>query len=506
MRKNTLAKALFIALLAAFLSPQLTQASDSPQCESCHGSAPESAVHTLSATKHSDLQGGCEACHGLSDDHQSRPTLASPGVSYGPRWSAGVAQQDSQCLTCHKGDRSGEHRQGSVHSANNFTCVSCHDLHTDKDPVLQVTGQSEVCTVCHKPQKDGIHAMHDSRDNNPNCTSCHNPHTDQSPTATALMNRSEGCRTCHDLVGMNDDPTVTDKAKSYHRVMVQPDHSCLDCHQGVAHGDPEGIEPLLHEAVASRDVTLFFPGQSDIDWILSEHPGSQPFRQGSNCQQCHRGEEALMGEELGSNSPTSRVVNVSFEAAGDFMLLKLSWKGQANDADVAFMWSDGSNSAFRRGGCWAACHSDMPGMSRDKGRNLDKYLADSRSQQQKIGQPPINKSASQLAAMMEAGNFVELWRINLQKGGKASVAVLQAGLDWVDNSGVSASAAFSNGRWSVTISRPNTPRAPLKSFMPDQLYTFGMALHGADRKGAEHWVSLPMTFSLDGENADFLAD
>ena len=155
MRTNTLAKALFIALLAAFITPQLSQAADSPQCVSCHGSAPESAVHTLLQSKHNDLEGGCEACHGASDDHKSRPTIASPDVSYGPRWSAEVAQQDSKCLTCHKDDNAGEHWQDAVHSANNFTCVSCHDSHTDKDPVLQAKGQSEVCTVCHKPQKDG---------------------------------------------------------------------------------------------------------------------------------------------------------------------------------------------------------------------------------------------------------------------------------------------------------------------------------------------------------------
>jgi len=503
MRTRTL---LLTLLLAAFLTPALSLAKGSPQCVSCHDSAPDSAVHTLLVSRHGDLENGCESCHGVSEDHQSRPTIASPDINYGPRWSSTVAQQDSTCLDCHKDDDTGKHWQGAVHMSNNFACISCHESHTDKDPVLQAKGQAEVCTVCHKPQKDGIHAMHDALDDNPDCTSCHNPHADQSPIATTLMNRSEGCRACHDLVAMNEDSTVTAKAKSYHRVMVQVDHSCLDCHQSISHGDPGAVEPLVPVATASRDVTLFFPGQSDVDWILSEHPGSQPFRQGSNCQQCHRGEEIAMGADLGSNSPTARVVNVSFKAGQDHMQLKLSWEGLANDADIAFMWSDGTNSAFRRGGCWAACHSDMPGMSRDRGRDLDKYLSDSRSQQQKIGQAPVNKSALELAAMMKEGNFVELWRIDLQEGGKANVAVLQAGLDWVDNSGIAASAAFSNGRWSVTISRPNSPGAPFKSFVPDQLYTFGMALHGADRKGAEHWVSLPMTFSLDGENADFLAD
>ncbi len=505
MRVTAFITLLLTLFLTPFLAPQLTIAAGTEQCLTCHDFGPESPVHAMLESQHGDTEGGCESCHGPSDDHMSRPTIAAPDVSYGPRWSASVAEQDNQCLDCHKSDVA-EHWQDALHMANNFTCVTCHDMHTDKDPVLQAGGQSEVCTVCHKTQKDGIHAIHDKLDDNPNCTTCHNPHADQSPIGKMLANRSEGCRSCHDLVAMSNNAVVTDKAKSYHRVMVQADRTCLDCHQGVAHGPADAVEPFLAMATASRDVTLFYPGQSDIDWILSEHPGSQPFRQGSNCQQCHRGEEASMGASLGNNSPTSRVVNVSFNSAADSMQLKLSWKGKADDADIAFMWSDGTNGAFRRGGCWAACHSDMPGMSRDRGLELGKYLAESRSQQQRIGRPPITKGPAELNAMMATGNFVELWRIDLQKGGKAKVAALLSGLKWIDDSGITASAAYNNGSWTVNITRPNRPTAPLKSFMPGKRYTFGMALHGKDRTGAQHWVSLPMTFSLDGDDTDFLAD
>jgi predicted CXXCH cytochrome family protein len=498
-------KALIPLLFTLFLAPQIATAAGTQQCLSCHDFGPESPVHPILGTPHGDTESGCEACHGPSDDHMSRPTITAPDVSYGPRWSAAVAAQDNQCLDCHQEDVAA-HWQDALHMANNFTCVTCHELHTDKDPVLQPGGQSEVCTVCHKTQKDGIHALHEKLDDNPNCTTCHNPHADQSPIGKMLSNRSEGCRNCHDLVAMSKDAVVTDKAKSYHRVMVQEDRTCLDCHQGVAHGPADAVEPFLPMAVSQRDVTLFYPGQSDISWILSEHPGSQPFRQGSNCQQCHRGEEANMGESLGDNPPTSRMVNVGFNANANSMQVNLSWQGSKDDADIAFMWGDGTNTAFRRGGCFAACHSDMPGMSRDRGLDLGKYLADSRSQQQRIGQPPITRTAAELKTMMAAGNFVELWRIDLQKSGKAEIATLLSGLDWIENSGVKASSSFKDGTWTVTINRPITPTPPLKRFMPGKRYTFGMALHGANRTGAEHWVSLPMTLSLDGDDTDFLAD
>jgi len=119
---------------------------------------------------------------------------------------------------------------------NGLTCVTCHDAHATQDKVLADETQAEVCTVCHKPQKDGIHGLKDQAGHNPACTTCHNPHDDAPGVTTALNNRSEGCRTCHDLVQMSSSAKVSAKATSYHKVMAQTDRTCLDCHSNVAHG------------------------------------------------------------------------------------------------------------------------------------------------------------------------------------------------------------------------------------------------------------------------------
>ena len=55
------------------------------------------------------------------------------------------------------------------------------------------------------------------------------------------------------------------------------------------------------------------------------------------------------------------------------------------------------------------------------------------------------------------------------------------------------------------MTRPLTPSAPLKSVEQGRSYTFGTALHGLGREGADHWVSLPMTFSTDRDDTDFIA-
>lgn len=476
---------------------------DSINCLGCHDFGPDSPVHSMLESLHGDAEDGCQSCHGPSEDHQQRPNMASPDVSFGPRWSASTADQDGQCLECHR-ENVASHWQESLHMANNLSCITCHDLHQD-DKVLQAELQGEVCGVCHKAQKDGMHALSDQKKtSNPTCTTCHNPHADQSPITTMLVNHSKGCRSCHDLVAMASSDTVTDKAKSYHKIMSQQGRSCADCHQGVAHGSPDAVEPFVPLPVSSRLVTLFYPGQSDVDWILTEHPGSQPFRQGSNCQQCHRGEEVSMGASLGGAEPGNRSVAVRFGADNEILHVEINWSGDRDDAAIAMMWGDGGSNAFRRGGCWAACHSDMPGMSRDRGLNLGKYLSVSRQQAQRIGQPPLSKDPGELEQLLAAGDFVNMWRVDLEKGTLQTARVLNAPV-WKDSDS-RPDVHYSNGHWTVKLSRPLVASQMEKNFTPGTRYTFGIALHSKGRPGAGHWVSLPMSVSLDRNDTDFLVE
>ena len=144
------------------------------QCLSCHDFGPESPVHNVMAGSHgtsgeaADMAGrrGCEDCHGPSAAHTQAPTRTSPQVSFGPRWTATSAAQDSQCLACHETNIA-THWQDSLHMVNNLTCVTCHDIHAQQDKVLFPRQQAEVCTVCHKVQKQGIHGMEKRAARNP---------------------------------------------------------------------------------------------------------------------------------------------------------------------------------------------------------------------------------------------------------------------------------------------------------------------------------------------------
>ncbi|RLA26382.1 MAG: hypothetical protein DRR11_19890, partial [Gammaproteobacteria bacterium] len=336
----------------------------SEQCISCHDFGPESPVHAVMAGSHGTtgdaeamkLRHGCEDCHGPSANHTSSPTQVSPGVSFGPRWSASSAAQDGTCLACHE-ENVAKHWKDALHMVNNLTCVTCHDIHAETDLVLHSRKQAQVCTVCHKSQKQGVHGLQKMVKRNPACSTCHNPHDHESAKTEMLNNRSQGCRTCHNLVKMADSAKVSERAKSYHKIMVSTERTCIECHGGTAHAPTDSVTSFAPLPVNNKKVTLFYPGKTTAEWLVENHPGSQPLRQGSGCQQCHRGEEAAMGQALaGEFQNVSRTVDVSFARDGDSLHLKLRWEGQRDDKTLSMMWGKDGNEAFRRGGCFAACH------------------------------------------------------------------------------------------------------------------------------------------------------
>ena len=73
---------------------------------------------------------------------------------------SGPQVYNSACLACHE-QNVAAHWKDSLHMLNNLSCVTCHDVHTGGDKVLFPAQQANVCTVCHKTQKKGIHGMED---------------------------------------------------------------------------------------------------------------------------------------------------------------------------------------------------------------------------------------------------------------------------------------------------------------------------------------------------------
>ena len=208
----------------------------------------------------------------------------------------------------------------------------------------------------------------------------------------------------------------------------------------------------------------------------------------------------------GEFAPASVDLDVAFATENDDLLLTISWAGDALDRQLALLWGDGTNDAVARGGCFGACHADMPGMRRDYGVQVGKYLWAAQAQQREVGQPALYKNDAELAQLVSEGNFAELWRIRLGAEPTFEVGTVLAGIDWMEQSPLGGSASYSDGRWTVTLRRPMAGSAGMISLEPEGKYTVGLSLSGQSNPGGRHWVSLPHTFSLTGNETDFRVD
>jgi hypothetical protein len=228
------------------------------------------------------------------------------------------------------------------------------------------------------------------------------------------------------------------------------------------------------EKIPASKLTLFHPGQSSYQWLRSEaHKGAnKEVSRGDACTSCHddETEEATQGAKILSGKhplePQAAAlkgrnghVDVTVQAAYDDKnaYLRFQWKGQIMGTEqpylrfdgkewkkygetvwnksvkegktpalyesrLSLMLDDGKVPGFANQGCWATCHTgmiDMPGEAKKeelsaiallKGKSdLRKFVPGTRND-------PMDwksvKSADEIAAMKDAGAFLELiqWR------------------------------------------------------------------------------------------------
>lgn len=160
--------------------------------------------------------------------------------------------------------------------------------------------------------------------------------------------------------------------------------------------------------IPTKQVTLFYPGQSTYDWLISpEHKkGDKQVTQGKACISCHEGDEADIGNKTvkgGPLEPTpiagkNGTLPVSVQAAHDseYVYFRFQWKTNLNregrmhdyvrfdgkewkwyghdrgdkavrsgeqpplyEDRFSIMLDDGKVQNFAQQGCWVTCHSGM---------------------------------------------------------------------------------------------------------------------------------------------------
>jgi len=307
---------------------------------------------------------------------------------------------------------------------------------------------------------------------------------------------------------------------------------------------------------ASREITIFYPGETSIEWVLNgrDHGGARPFEKGGDrCVTCHDNETADMGQKMvtGEKAESTPIagkrgsIPVTVEATHDneFLYMQFSWpdtdhvavpfvEGGKMDAEnkmkLAVMFSTDDVEYADRAGCWGTCHHDARNMphapeqgvldsSEFKDRialtnGVTKYLKESRSNIEVKGRRGKMRGgwdklyeADALAGEMSEGRFMDIIRY---KSGSKSVEdghILEQRL-MSGGQGAEFDAVLKNGTWSVVMKRKLVSDQPGDiSLALDQIYNFGFAIHDDFSNSRYHHVSLGYKLGFDNEEVELNA-
>lgn len=300
------------------------------------------------------------------------------------------------------------------------------------------------------------------------------------------------------------------------------------------------------DKVAPRKMTLFYPGQAGLEWVMNKPDHSAVpdiVDKKRACAKCHEGDaseigdKVIAGKPLGSSKtvlepspPKGKAgwVPVSFQAAhdGNKIYFRFEWTSPKSDGSQAdpknevkltLMFDGGGTvDGAALNGCWGTCHMDlrtMPdasdtakGHARAKalgwGDGVTKYLAESRSAistaKPRGGWDKL-KSDADIAAALKSGKFLDLIQFRSGKGEKpVDGHVLDARHMAGGKSLVKAEGKKEGNKWVVVFERTLAAGGPGDhAIVADKTYNFGFAIHEGHADDRHHYVSLGYQFNLD---------
>jgi len=281
--------------------------------------------------------------------------------------------------------------------------------------------------------------------------------------------------------------------------------------------------------VEGKKVMLFSPGEMSWEYILtaSKHSAAKSVKKGTNCLECHQGEQEKIGKLMGSGEKMepapvkgntgSIPLTVKFVHDENNLYVNFQWKEmgqQANtdkdyQAKVAMMFSDGTVKSTKVAGCWGGCHVDAKGMPNSTEQlQLTKYIFKSRTKISRKGGGEHYKTQPQLQELINKGMFLELWRAELNPGqpakGVSGYVLDKRHQD--EKSFVVAESTYKDGVWNVTLSRALKAANNHQLTLQDgNTYYVGFSVHDGRTIGRHHHVSYGYKFTLDDGKADFVA-
>ncbi len=308
------------------------------------------------------------------------------------------------------------------------------------------------------------------------------------------------------------------------------------------------------DAVASADMTLFYPGQASFEWVQNgrSHGGARPLTKGGDqCSTCHAKELEMIGNKIVTGSddggleptpiPGKRgTINATIKAAHDDenVYFRLQWMDAGhnpvpfvdggkmdpdNQIKVGMMITGTGIEMGEQVGCWATCHADNTYMPFDPGadaiaasgdiatqlhadKTITKYLAESRTEIELRGRndAPLGgwdkpKEAAEIDQLLADGTFMDLMRVYAD-GSAENGYLLERRV--VNEGEMAAEASLgADGMWTVTFSRPLAGGEGDVALEAGQTYTVGFAIHDDFAAARFHHVTLNTSLALDNAEA-----
>jgi len=314
---------------------------------------------------------------------------------------------------------------------------------------------------------------------------------------------------------------------------------------------------LNWDGIAAREIIVFYPGQSSIEWALGrQHGGKRAFKSGDRCFDCHEEELADMGAKIVSGEKEMKVgkvngsmeptvipgkrgsIPVSVQASYDAsnLHLRFQWKDAehtpapfveggkmdpANKIKLAVMFATDEVEFADRAGCWGTCHADLRSMPyapeqsavdatslKEAKDGITKYISESRTKiNLKDRKGPLGgwdklKSDDELKTEFDANHFMDLMRFKVdekvaENGHIFKERVAHDGID------IMANGTLSNGTWTVELTRPlNSDKPGDLKLDTTSVYNFGFAIHDDYTNARYHHVSLGYKLGFDNAEAE----
>ena len=264
--------------------------------------------------------------------------------------------------------------------------------------------------------------------------------------------------------------------------------------------------------IPQRKMTLFYPGQSSLEWVMSkpDHAAVPDIvDKKRTCAKCHEGDaheigdKIVTGKPVGSSKtvieptpPAGKVgsIPVLFQAAhdGSKIYFRFEWVppktgakklDAKNEVKLTMMFDGGGTvEGSNLNGCWATCHNDLRSMKDAKDDKKTKYLKD---------------------ADLASGKFLDLIQYRSGEKTPADGHVAEARHMEGGKSLVKAEGKKDGNKWVVTFERDLAGKGKGDhTIAADKVYYFGFAIHEDYTNARFHYVSLGYQFGLDKENKD----